>query len=829
MYEDPLQEVLGKVGSYTGTGDQYSARCPAHDDKNPSLSIGVGQDGRVLLHCHRGCTVESIVSALGLTTCALFGQWTPVCVGPAYYEYLDEAGKALFRVVRTNGGGGKTFRQETPDGAGGWASRTGVMKGVRRVLFRLPALMAAPRSETVFVVEGEKDANRLFEHGLVATTNSGGAGKWPVCERQGDGRYLKPLEGRSVVIVPDNDDVGRKHAEEVAGSVQEVAATVKIVHLPVDGQGQDVSDWLDSGGTADGLRELAKSAPLWTDEAGVEENAVEAEKTRRQSDQIVHLALDAGVVLFHDQADSPHAVFPGLGTRAIRIKRGPFEIALRRLVWESMGAVKPDALTTASLSLESMARFDGERRILDLRVSRQGDAIWVDLDGERAVRVVEGSWTVETDVPIAFRHFPHLKPLPSPARGGEIREVEQHIRIPDRDGQRLLFLCYLVAALIPGVPIPALIFHGVQGATKSTHLKLVKKLLDPSAVPVRRSVKDATEFAQAAAQNRALFFDNLSSLPDWLSDALCGLVTGDGWSKRELFSDDGTTYFEYQGLVGLGGINLIADKPDLLDRSLIFELEPVPQEERLPEDEFWEAFEEARPRILGGMFDLLGKALELRPNVRIESLPRMADFARCGAAIAQAMGHPAEEFLAAYERNIGLQHRAAIEASPTAQVVEELMRDRDTWSGSPSDLLEALQERALAVGVSTKATGWPSTASWLIRRLKQSQTNLKAIGITWVEKRSRKTRRIELSRSIPEERDGIVTGGDTKDTNGVTRNALESKGRDGNDTSDTISGNSQGYTPFEERAAIAEFDGCTSREGAEELARKQAASLEVEL
>ena len=149
------------------------------------------------------------------------------------YDYRDESGELLFQVCRMEP---KDFRQRRPDGNSGWTWKT---KGVRRVLYRLPELLVADPSEIVFIVEGEKDVDRLRSMGLVATCNAGGAGKW---RRE----YADCLQDRHVAIIADNDAPGMKHAETVARSLHETAASVKLVELSDVGQrkGFDVSDWL---------------------------------------------------------------------------------------------------------------------------------------------------------------------------------------------------------------------------------------------------------------------------------------------------------------------------------------------------------------------------------------------------------------------------------------------------------------------------------------------------------------------------------------------------------------------------------------------------------
>jgi putative DNA primase/helicase len=221
-----------------GTGRNGTWPCPAHDDRNPSLSVSQGNEG-VVLYCHAGCTTEDVVAALGLTMADLFD--TPKSNASdivATYDYTDENGTLLFQVVRFTG---KKFRQRRPDGQGGWIWKLG---DTRRVLYRLPKVIkGVADGATIFIVEGEKDADRLAAGGYVATCNPHGAGKW----RSG---YNATLEGADVVIVADRDDTGHAHARDVAWNLDGVAALVRVVEAA---EGKDVSDHLAAGRSVEEL------------------------------------------------------------------------------------------------------------------------------------------------------------------------------------------------------------------------------------------------------------------------------------------------------------------------------------------------------------------------------------------------------------------------------------------------------------------------------------------------------------------------------------------------------------------------------------------------
>lgn len=238
-----VEEVSRRL-SAKRVGSSMLAKCPAHADKTASLSISEGNDGRVLLYCHAGCTLDAITAGAGLTANDLFADDSKPGSKPgivAEYNYRDLDGNVLFQAVRMEP---KDFRQRQPVD-GGWQWN---LRGVDRVLYRLPELQALEPGTTVYVVEGEKDADRLSKLGCEATCNSGGAGrgKWLPA-------YTEQLRGLSVVILPDNDDPGREHAKAIAESVP--GATIcELPGLPEKG---DVSNWLDAGGTVAELERLA--------------------------------------------------------------------------------------------------------------------------------------------------------------------------------------------------------------------------------------------------------------------------------------------------------------------------------------------------------------------------------------------------------------------------------------------------------------------------------------------------------------------------------------------------------------------------------------------
>ena len=259
-----MHDLRAAVADVRAGGRPRNVRCPAHEDGRASLSVGRGDDGGVVVHCHASCEPDAVLAAAGLTYADLGpdtrrnGREHARIVET--YDYTDEGGAVLYQVCRFTP---KDFRQRRPDGAGNWVWRLG---DVRRVLFGLPELH---RQKIAYITEGEKDVLALRGLGLVATTNAGGAGKWHD-EYAGQ---LRAAGVESVAILPDNDDAGRAHAAAVARSCHSVGLSAKVVTLPDLPAKGDVSDYLDAGHTREDLVRLVRGTALYAPKVDTPEPA----------------------------------------------------------------------------------------------------------------------------------------------------------------------------------------------------------------------------------------------------------------------------------------------------------------------------------------------------------------------------------------------------------------------------------------------------------------------------------------------------------------------------------------------------------------------------
>jgi len=254
-----IQEILKHIKNVKKSGNGFTGLCPVHNDNINSLSISQAKDGKILIHCHAGCSTEKILAALGLTMPDLFpGEVKQEKKIVAVYQYKDLEGNLVHETVRYEP---KSFVQRRPDGKGSYIYKD-VFKDIKPLLYNLKAVVEAIKNDKViYVVEGEKDVDNLGKLGLVATTNPMGAGKW-------QDHYSDYLVNASVVIVPDNDEPGKQHAQDIAKSLYCKAKSIKIVELPGLPAKGDVTDFfLNIGSKTKGinkLNELVAAASEWT-------------------------------------------------------------------------------------------------------------------------------------------------------------------------------------------------------------------------------------------------------------------------------------------------------------------------------------------------------------------------------------------------------------------------------------------------------------------------------------------------------------------------------------------------------------------------------------
>jgi hypothetical protein len=315
-----------------------------------------------------------------------------------------------------------------------------------------------------------------------------------------------------------------------------------------------------------------------------------------------------------------------------------------------------------------------------------------------------------------------MLPLPIPERGGSFHELRPFVNAgSDEDFYLLVGFC--VGATHPMGPYPVLILHGEQGTAKSTTTRVLRSQIDPNLGALRSEPREARDLMIAASNSWVIAFDNISRLEPWLSDCLCRLSTGGGFSTRTLYSDTEETIFQARRPTILNGIEELATRGDLLDRCIVLYLPRIVDEARTDERSFYCAFEAARPRLFGALLDTLSAAIRNHVLVDTKNLPRMADFACWVVASETKLGWQPGAFIRAYRENRKVANELPLE-TPVAEVIRKMSLP---YEGTATKLLEELN--ATTDESTRKSKSWPSSGRILSNALRRLAPSLRTVGI----------------------------------------------------------------------------------------------------
>ncbi|ESU34156.1 hypothetical protein G3A_02490 [Bacillus sp. 17376] len=486
-----------------------------------------------------------------------------------------------------------------------------------------------------------------------------------------------------------------------------------------------------------------KFEPNWTPSYNKEES-----KKESQADILIRVSEEAE--FFQNDLGEAYAAVTLNGHKEVmKVKNRKFKMWLTKQYFDATKrAPGSDAMNQALGVMEMKAAFEGDEHRLQLRMAEKGGAFYYDLANEdwSVVKIEPNVCHVLNEPPILFTRNKNTKSQVLPDFAGDLNLLLNHIRIKNEDDQ-ILYLTYVVTCLIPSIPHAILVFSGEKGASKSTSMRLTRQVVDPAVQDLLTMPNSMQDLAISLANNYMPSFDNLDGLSAEKSDLLCIASTGGGFSKRTLFTDDDETLLDLRRCVGLTGINVVVTRADLIDRSIIIELDRIPEDERKEERDVWEAFEKDRACIVGGALQTLARAMAIYPNVKLDKLPRMADFTRWGYAIAEVLGYGGNRFLQAYRKNRNQSNEEAISSHPVAATVVALMRNNQTWSGSVSILLSELERVAEQEKINTKVKTFPKAAHILSRRLKEVKSNLEDVGITFDIRHAGDSKKITIQKS----------------------------------------------------------------------------------
>lgn len=412
------------------------------------------------------------------------------------------------------------------------------------------------------------------------------------------------------------------------------------------------------------------------------------------------------------------------------INSNTFKDWLRRIFFNATEKPLNDSTLKPVLNLlGAHAKFEGEQINTFVRFGYDDDENhYLDL-GDKIVRINKNGWEIIKNSPQntpKFHRPDGFQKIPRPVNDGNLNLLRSYLNYENED-QFWLLMSWLLTAMNPAIPTPILILQGEQGTAKSTTSKVLRNIIDPNGSPLRQCPNEARDLYISAIYNPVIVWDNLSGLPNWASDALCRICSGSGFSARVLYTDSDLITIQVQRPIILNGIDAIATKGDLLDRSIVISLPFIESDERIGENSFWSKFASETPKILGALLDVYVEGLRNYETTNLNQTPRMADYAKWISACEKALVQKKRSFLSIYHDNQEDAIKATLTTDPVATVLLEVLEDKGFWEGTATSLVEAFQTTANNMGIRYKM---PSHRT-LRDNLERLKPLLRKINIHW--------------------------------------------------------------------------------------------------
>ena len=657
------------------------------------------------------------------------------------WTYRDVAGAVLGYVHRFDPPEGKQFRPQVlfRPKEGGRPQWRWESWPTPRPLYGLDRLAAKPDAPVV-LTEGEKSADAaerlLPDHAAVTSPNG---------SKSASKADWKALRGRHVTIWPDADAAGLAYATAAEQALRRAgAASVAIISPPKDiPEGWDAADAESDG--MDGaavLALLARTAAPSNDKPAAGDAGRGEERQGRGARRAPHrdtlMSLTTFIDLWHSPDRDAFATFTiGNHRQSWPVRSGDFKRWLYARSYEETGIVPGNQAVEDTLRvIEARAINEGNEQEPWRRTGSRDGKLYLDLcdPAWRAIEIDAHGWRVIEKHNLPFIRSKGMRPLPVPEDGYSIDELRGFLNVSG-DEDFVLVVAWLIASLRDRGPYPILVVNGEQGSGKSTFSRLLRTLVDPNAAPIRTASRDERDLIVMAMNSHVLAFDNLSKVDIWLSDALCRLATGGGFSTRALHTDSDEMIFMAQRPIILNGIPSLTDRPDLADRAVNVRLRSISESERSAEDEFWADWDAAYPRVLGALCTGLSAGMRNIRTTRLAGSPRLADFAKWLTAAEPGLGWESGTFMQAYSDNRRSVSDSAFEADAVAIAIRDLMATRvEPWEGTPTELLAALEGHASEHA--RKMRTWPATAQGLGNRLDRVAPLLRGQGLAFERMKS---------------------------------------------------------------------------------------------
>jgi len=460
------------------------------------------------------------------------------------------------------------------------------------------------------------------------------------------------------------------------------------------------------------------------------------QREKREKEEKELEILKTKCSFFVDQFNTPCVAINVDGHLEIyQIKSKMYSHYLTNFIIENKLGISKQKIEKLKIISEAYAIKNKVQYSLYNRCAYYDGAYYLDLCSKdwSVIKITPGKWEkVNLSFPL-FRRYNHMKELVINDKGTK-EDFDKFMKLHNfsNDNQRLLTACYLGTCLISGIPHIILIVVGQQGSAKSSLQTDIRKIVDNSEINKLKLPVNQNEFTQQLQHHYLPLYDNVRWLQDWQQDDFCRAVTGEGFSKRELFSDDNDVIYKYMRCPIMNGINTPGTRADFLDRSVIITLERISEEKRRPQKEVDEEVDLLAPKVLKYLLDTVSKSLTNFDAVSKElkgKLPRMADFCIHGESMSRNLGHKPLEFYDAYMENIREQNTIVIENNIVSDLIRKLMAEKDTWKGMTSVLYKELKKLAEESDIKVGKNNFPGAPNALSRRVNELKYNLLKAGI----------------------------------------------------------------------------------------------------
>ena len=462
------------------------------------------------------------------------------------------------------------------------------------------------------------------------------------------------------------------------------------------------------------------------------------------------------IELFLDETKTPYAAIrqdDHLETVPIESKRFEDWVGSMCYHYQKDYDAVPSIISKEEINkIQSILRYEAAStvRTLYLRVAGFVDTEAADLDVNKIfydlcnpnweiVEITRNGWSIikQDEKHLLFKRFSIMNPQVYPIKDYPPDILQQFMKLinvdDDDEDNQLLAIVYIISLfLLADLPKPMLNPNGPHGSGKSTYQEYLKLIVDPAAALTTAFPNSLAELVQVLSHSYVTFFDNVSGISEVTSDQLCRAVTGSGFVKRSLYTNDEDVIYNMKRAVGYNGISISAHKADLLDRLLNLKLKHIDKRKRKKLKQLQKEFERILPHLLGYIFDLLVKVLGRIGEVKLEELPRMADFAEMGELISRCLEYSEGKFIEAYSRNIAQTNEEVVNSNLVATAIILVLDKQMTLAGKAGELLAQFNDLAsknAEIGNLVRNRWWPKTPRGFSNRITEIEPNLKEVGI----------------------------------------------------------------------------------------------------